>query len=365
MTLAADRPRSTPGRRGLPRSAFDAPVPLPQPRGPVSGALLDALRRRPWEARLGDALWWNGMIVDAAADEDLQLALFCAYELHYRGLEGVAEDWEWQPDLVRVRHEWEQVLLAGLESEVGAPHSLQQRSPEATVARLVETARRERESSLAEYVMREADADQLRELLIHRSIAELRSGDLYAWALPRLSGSAKAALVGLEAGTYGMGRLPLMRAELFRALMTSWGLDPGYGHYVDRVPGVTLLATNVLTLFGLNRRWRGALLGHLAATEASGWLRSARLAHGHRRLGGSEAGELYFDEQLRGETNRERLATTELVGAFVAQQPHLSGDVVFGASCAVLLEDLLAAHLLPRWYRGASSLRPAPGEPTG
>jgi hypothetical protein len=357
MTLAADPARSTADRSTLPAVPYDAPVPLPQPRGPVSAALVDVLRRRPWEARLGDALWWRGAIADAPADDDLQLALFCVYELHYRGLEGVAEDWEWQPDLVRVRHEWEQVLLAGLESEVGAPHSLQQRSREATVARLVETARRGRDSSLAEYVLREAAADQFRELLIHRSVAELRAGDLHAWVLPRLSGSAKAALVGLEASTYGMGRLPLMRAELFRALLRSWRLDPGYGHYVDRVPGVTLLATNVLTLFGLNRRWRGALLGHLAATEVSGWLSSARLAHGHRRLGGSEAGGRYFDEQLVGETHRERLATTDLVGGFLAQQPGLSGDVVFGARCAVLLEDLLAAHVLPRWHRGGSSLR--------
>jgi hypothetical protein len=309
-------------------------------------------------------LWWKGAIPDAPADDDLQLALFCVYELHYRGIDGVSEDWEWQPDLVRVRHEWEQVLLAGLECEVGPPHSLQQRSPEATVGRLVETARLGRESSLAEHVLREAGADQFRELLIHRSIVELRSADHYAWALPRLSGSAKAALVGLEASTYGMGRLPLMRAELFRALLASWQLDPGYGHYVDRVPGVTLLATNLLTLLGLNRRWRGALLGHLAAAEVSGWLLGSRLAHAHRRLGGSEAGGRYFDEPLGGETHRERLATTDLVGGFLAQQPGLSGDVLFGARCAVLVEDLLAAHVLPRWRRGTSSLRPPREDPT-
>jgi len=338
---------------------------LPPPRGPVSAALFDALRRRPWEARLGDELWWNGAIADAAADDDLQLALFCGYELHYRGLDGVAEEWEWQPDLLRVRHEWEQVLLAGLESEVGAPHSLQQRSPEATVGRLREAARRERESALSEHVMRESDVDQLRELLIHRSIAELRAGDLYSWALPRLSGSTKAALVGLQAQTWGMGRLPLMHAELFRSLMVSWQLDPGYGRYLDRVPAVTLLGTNLLTLFGVNRRWRGALLGHLTSTELSSWLLNARLAHAHKRLGGSDAGGGYFHEQLRGDANREELATTELVGGFVTQHPALSGDVVFGANCAALVQDLLSAHLLPRWRSGLSSLRPAPSDRTG
>jgi len=152
-----------------------------------------------------------------------------------------------------------------------------------------------------------------------------------------------------------------MHAELYRALMVSWQLDPDDEGHLDRLPGVTLLAANLLTLFGLNRRWRGALVGHLAASEVSCWLPNARLAHGHRRLGGSPMGGRYFDERLRGDANREQLATTELVGGFLAQQPGLSGDVVFGARCAGLVQDLLAAHVLPRWYRGLSSLRPVPG----
>ena len=314
------------------------------------------LRRRPWEARLGDALWWGGPITDAATDDDLQLALFCVYELHYRGLAGVAEEWEWHPELVAVRHEWEQVLLAGLESEVGAPHSLQQRSAEATVARLVETARHGSGPALGEHLMREAGVEQLRELLVHRCFVELRAGDLHAWALPRVSGAAKTALLGLQAEVYGWGRRSSTQAALFAGLMRSWQLEPDYGCYLDRVPGVTLLSTNLLSLLGLNRRWRGALVGHLAASQVSGWLPEARLAHGHRRLGGSDEGGRYFDERLRGDGDRERRATTELVGALVAQQPGLSGDVLFGARCAGLVQDLLAAHLLPRWRRGLTSL---------
>lgn len=338
-------------------AVVDAPAPLPAPRGPVSAALLHLLRRRPWEVRVGDALWWDGLLGEVLADDDLQLALHCVYELHHRGLDGVPEEWEWQPDLLRAQQEWEQMLLAALESEVGAPHSLRRRGLEATVGRVVALGRRDLTPSPAEHVMREGTVEQLRELLVHRALAELRAGDGYAWLLPRISGEPKVALAELEAQTWGRGRLPLMRTELYRALLRSWGLGTDYGEHVDRLPGVTLLGTNLVTLLGLHRRWRGASLGHLACSEVMAALPTARLAQGHRRLGGAEEAGRWFDEQLRTEVQREELAATDAVGALLSAEPGLGGDVVFGAACARYVADLQAAHVLPRWYRGLSSLR--------
>ena len=43
--------------------------------------------------------------VDVLADDDLQLALWVMYELHYRGFDGVADGWEWDPDLLRLRRD--------------------------------------------------------------------------------------------------------------------------------------------------------------------------------------------------------------------------------------------------------------------
>ncbi len=64
---------------------------LPQPRGPVSEALFAGLRRPP------HALELPAGEIDA---EDLQLALYCCYELHYRGFEDVDDAWEWEPSLL-------------------------------------------------------------------------------------------------------------------------------------------------------------------------------------------------------------------------------------------------------------------------
>ncbi|EFC84514.1 hypothetical protein FrEUN1fDRAFT_2304 [Parafrankia sp. EUN1f] len=49
--------------------------------------------------------------------------------------------------------------------------------------------------------------------------------------------------------------------------MRGLGLDARYGAYLDRVPGPTLATLNIASYFGLHRRPRGALVGHLAVFE--------------------------------------------------------------------------------------------------
>ena len=71
---------------------------LPQPRGPVSRALLDGLGTSPHVLPV---------VTGTIEDEDLHLALYCCYELHYRGFEGVDDRWEWEPSLLALRAELE------------------------------------------------------------------------------------------------------------------------------------------------------------------------------------------------------------------------------------------------------------------
>src|SRR5919205_737760 len=90
---------------------------LPGPRGPLSIAVLEALRgsrAAPSVAKIGSAA------VDRADPygEDLQLALYCCYELHYRGFAGVPDDLEWDPGLLGLRRQLEQAFLSALRAEV-------------------------------------------------------------------------------------------------------------------------------------------------------------------------------------------------------------------------------------------------------
>src|SRR5918997_5175134 len=71
-------------------------------RGPLSGRLLEVLRDapRPAPELAGEAEQLAARTTDCLTDDDLQLTLYLLYELHYRGLDGVDERWEWHPDLV-------------------------------------------------------------------------------------------------------------------------------------------------------------------------------------------------------------------------------------------------------------------------
>src|SRR5437660_12369640 len=87
------------------RGSHRRPVPpLPSPRGPISEQLLLALAGE--GVPLG-ALDPGGQS-DPLADEDLHLALYLCYELHYRGLPGVDDRWEWEPSLLRLRGKLEE-----------------------------------------------------------------------------------------------------------------------------------------------------------------------------------------------------------------------------------------------------------------
>ena len=75
--------------------------------------------------RLFEALQKPPHAVDSptapVADEDLHLALYCCYELHYRGFEGVDDRWEWEPSLLALRATLERQFEAELHDLVGPP----------------------------------------------------------------------------------------------------------------------------------------------------------------------------------------------------------------------------------------------------
>ena len=193
---------------------------LPGPRGPTSAALLAALLRPPHD--LAPVPLPAGP--DPLADEDLQLALYLCYELHYRGLPGVDERWEWSPALLAVRAALEARFEAALRAAVGpvaAPDA-----PEEMDLALRAVAAADTAPSVSRFVEREAGLDQVLEFLVHRSAYQLKEADPHSWAIPRLSGPPKAALVEIQADEYGGGRPERMHAQLFADAMAAAGLDP-------------------------------------------------------------------------------------------------------------------------------------------
>lgn len=318
---------------------------LPRARGPFSEEILQLLaggrvrpeRPSPPENPLGD--------------DDLHLALYLAYELHYRGLPGVDDDLEWDPGILAARHEIERIFEAGLRNaigrrEVGAGEV-------AEILRVI--AAPPGEESLPVFVEGGANLEQARELLVHRSAYQLKEADPHSWVIPRLEGVAKTTVMEIQYDEYGSGDPSWMHAELFRTTMIAAGLDGSYGAYIDRLPGVTLATVNLISLFGLHRRWRGALVGHLAAFEMTSSLPNRAFGNGFRRLGFDAQATRFFSEHVEADSVHEVLAC-DLAAEVAAREPALAADVVFGAAALALLDDRFSAALLRAWRAGSSML---------
>ena len=322
---------------------------LPSPRGPVSELLLDVLPQPVAPIAAAPA---------AGDDEDLQLALYLCYELHYRGLPGVDERWEWDPSLLALRGELERRFEDAVRRDVPVPEA---RGADMDLAlRAVEDA--DTAPSLSRHLEREGTLEQYREFLVHRSAYQLKEADPHSWALPRLHGGPKAAMVEIQADEYGGGDPERMHAVLFAGAMEALGLDSSYGAYVDHLPGVTLATVNLMSLFGLHRRLRGAIVGHLALFEMTSSIPNGRYANGLRRLGFSREATEFYDEHVVADAVHENVAAVDLAGGLARQAPELAADVLWGAAALIELEGRFATHLLESWAAGRSSLR-GPIEP--
>jgi hypothetical protein len=293
---------------------------------------------------------------DPMTGNDLHLALSVCYELHYGGLEGVDPAWEWSPEVLRFRSSLERPFEAAMRAAVMDEHGRTRPSTRIDMA-LRRVIRADRGPSLSTFLEAEGTIAQYREFLIQRSPYQLKEADPHTFGIPRLAGRAKAALVEIQADEYGGGDPQWMHASLFADAMRALDLDAAPGAYLDRLPGSTLAWVNLMSLFGLHRRLRGALVGHLAAFEMTSCVPNRRYGNGLRRLGFGPKATAYFDEHVEADAVHEAIAASDLAGALVEAEPDLRADVVFGARALLETEARFAGHLLAAWRTGCSSLR--------
>ncbi|HWG01919.1 MAG TPA: iron-containing redox enzyme family protein [Trebonia sp.] len=333
---------------------------MPPARGRLSAWLSATLRREP--AATTAVRTGRPAACPAWADEDLQLALWCCYELHYRGFEDVADDWEWHPAVLAFQGALERRWVAALRDLAGTSGALPASTSAAAAAEqlpraLRDLVRRGDGPDLAGYLARTASREQFAEFAAHRSVYQLKEADPHSFGIPRLDGAVKAALVEIQADEYGGGRPERMHAELFRETMRWLELDDSYGYYVPAVPAVTLAVSNLMSLFALHRRWMPALLGHLAALEMTSTGPNRLYSAGARRLGAGRRARWYFDEHVEADAVHEQVAAHDLCGGYAATHPGAVADILFGAACCLAIDGALAGHLLSCWEAGQSSLR--------
>jgi hypothetical protein len=289
---------------------------------------------------------------DVLADDDFQLALYLCYELHYAELDGVCDGMEWSPPVIAFRSALEARFEAALRELAGDD----QRVVCTVGEELQRLVREDSGPPLSRYMEATASLAELLEHVVHRSAYQLKEADPHSWALPRLTGAAKAALVEIQADEYGGGRQQRMHSVLFANTMRNLGLDERYGAYLDRLPGITLATVNLVSMFGLHRRLRGALVGHLAIFEMTSSVPNRRYGNGFRRFGFGPDVTEFYDEHVEADSVHESIATWDLADALGRSSPALAHDIHFGARAVLALEARWATHLLSAWGRDESSL---------
>ncbi|MDF3144651.1 MULTISPECIES: iron-containing redox enzyme family protein [unclassified Streptomyces] len=317
--------------------------PLPTARGRASAAVEEYLRGTGPPPRQED-------VADTAVyGDDLQLALYLCYELHYRGFAAVPESLEWAPDLLRFRAALEHRFLTALRADAPTHDSVE----DALADLLVEPVDG---TDVSHYLCAEGELWQLREYAAQRSLYHLKEADPHAWVLPRLRGRAKAGMAAVEFDEYGGGRPERVHARLFADLMTDLGLDTTYGRYLDAASAQALATVNLMSLLGLHRALRGALVGHFATVEITSSPASRRLAEAMRRTGAGPAAEHFYDEHVEADAVHEQVVRHDVIGGLLAEEPHLAPDIAFGIDVTGHLENRLADRLLDAWRAGRSSL---------
>ncbi|SBU96255.1 Iron-containing redox enzyme [Streptomyces sp. Ncost-T6T-1] len=338
MTTQATTPRDSPA----------ASPELPPARGPLSDSVFAVLSGSGTRLPATDEV----CRFDPYGD-DLQLLLYVLYELHYRGFAGVDERLEWDPALLGVRAAAEDVFLDALRRDAGPGGQ--------DVAGAVDALQLEPVGddgrSVSHHLRREGELWQLREYAAVRSLYHLKEADPHLWVVPRLRGRAKAGMVAVEFDEFGAGRAESVHAQLFADLMTDLGLDARYGRYLDAAPAQALAVVNMMSLFGLHRRLRGALVGHFATVEITSSPGSRRLAEALRRVGAGPAAQRFYDEHVEADAVHEQVVRREVIGGLLEDEPGLAADVVLGIEATGHLEDLLGDRLLAAWREGRSALR--------
>ena len=326
-------------------STSTAPA-LPTPRGPISDHVVRVLSGA---AEPGAAAPEVGPL--PLGDEDQSLALYCLYELSYRGFDGVDDELEWNCGLLKLRACLEWQLLKSLRAEVP------QEEPEGPVPEALRALVDDGEGpSLSTWCVEHGDHFHLREQAVHRSAYQLKEADPHSWALPRLHGEPKAALARIQHDEYGEGVEREIHSELYSLHMDRLGLDGRYGAYIDLIPGSTLSTSNVVSLFGLHRRWRGALVGHLAMFEMASVPVMADYASVTRRLGYDDWTCLFYDVHVVADAEHQTVAADELAGGLARQEPDLAADIIWGARVLAHLEAMVSAKTIAAWEADASSL---------
>src|SRR5690606_8006317 len=141
-------------------------------------------------------------------------------------------------------------------------------------------------------------------------------------------------------------------------LLDGAGLSSEYLHYQDQAPAAMLAVGSLMSLFGLHRSLRGALVGHFAAAEVSAAPSAENIVTALPRFVADEQRVRLYTEQLEADAVHGQAMRHDVVDALLKDAPDLAADVVLGIQATELVEARFGEHVLQAWRAGESALLP-------
>lgn len=317
----------------------------PPPRGPLSNWVLARQR----------GLEMPSPVVEAGAggSDDLQLALYLAYEPHFSSLPWAPGLTEWDPAVIAFRSSLERVFEDFLRDVVPP---IERRGHVGDIVRGAIAA--DDGPSLSRHMEGHGTLDDMRDVVVHRSLYQLKEGDAHTVGIVHLGGRPKQLLAAIQAGEYGADAPDReMHSSLFAATMRELGVDDRLHAHLGRVPASAFMISNLVSMFGLNRRWRSALVGHLTVFEMTSVVPMGRYARGLRRMGAPPAARRFYEVHTLADAEHELLAL-EMLTALVEDDPASRADALFGVQAVLATEALFARTLLECFARRAEAVGP-------
>jgi hypothetical protein len=114
-----------------------------------------------------------------------------------------------------------------------------------------------------------------------------------------------------------------------------------------------------MSMCGLHRALRGALVGQFATVELTSSPDSDRLVRAIDRMGLAPQTSAFYAEQVEADAVHEQLMRRGVLQPLLAAEPELAPDVVFGIRASTFLAGRFEEQLLTAWAAGRSSLRHA------
>ncbi|MGD9792496.1 MAG: iron-containing redox enzyme family protein [Acidimicrobiia bacterium] len=274
------------------------------------------------------------------------MALYLCHDLHLAGLPGVDPEHEWSPSLLAFRAQLETAFIGALRSATGVSNGPR---PGAVRRAVIQMLDDDHSPSLSAFMLERGTLDQMRRIVVHRSGYQLAEGDFHSFAIPRLAGEAKRNLVRIQAGEYGCDAPDReMHSVLFARAMRSLGLDDRRHAHLDVLPASALAVSNMISTFGLRRRWRGALAGQLAAFELTSVEPMRRYGSALRRLGAAPDACRFYDVHVLADAEHEQWGL-DMIEGLARSAPDLTGDIMFGVASTIEVERRFALDLFECW----------------